>query len=137
LGRSWAETVARFVGRRNAAQRATSHQGAVAGAAHAVAGRHDRSDLADSAHKSRPLAADVQASLTKLLTTRLRLISGTVAHSITLALATLNIVLTAAPLTAALGIYARERFAQGLLTAAACAVVLLGGYWLWQRVLSA
>jgi hypothetical protein len=46
------------------------------------------------------------------------------------------IVLTAAPLIAALNIYARPRLTQGLLTAAACAVVLAGSYWFWQRVLA-
>ena len=47
------------------------------------------------------------------------------------------IVLVAAPLIAALNIYARPRLARGLLSAAACAVVLVGSYWLWQRAFSA
>jgi hypothetical protein len=47
------------------------------------------------------------------------------------------IVLMASPLIAALNIFARPRLARGLLAAAACAVVLVGSYWLWQRVFSA
>jgi hydrogenase/urease accessory protein HupE len=47
------------------------------------------------------------------------------------------IVLIAAPLIAALNSHARPRLAQGLLTTAACAVVLMGGYWFWQRALGA
>ena len=47
------------------------------------------------------------------------------------------IVLTAAPFIAALSSYARPRLAQGLLTAASCAVVLVGSYWFWQRALGA
>jgi hydrogenase/urease accessory protein HupE len=48
-----------------------------------------------------------------------------------------TIVLMASPLIAVLDIYARPRWAQGVLTVAACAVVLAGSYWFWQRVLGA
>ncbi len=44
-----------------------------------------------------------------------------------------TIVLVAAPLLLALRRYASPRVAQGLLTACACVVVLVGGFWLWQR----
>ena len=47
------------------------------------------------------------------------------------------IVLMAAPLIAALNVYAQPRLTRDLLTAAACAVVLVGSYWLWQRAFSA
>ena len=45
----------------------------------------------------------------------------------------LSIVLLAAPLLIALRRYAVPRVSQSLLTAAACGVVLVGGFWLWQR----
>jgi hydrogenase/urease accessory protein HupE len=48
-----------------------------------------------------------------------------------------TIVLMISPLIAALNTHARPRYAQGVLTAAACAVVLLGGYWFWQRTFGA
>jgi hypothetical protein len=46
-------------------------------------------------------------------------------------------VLLATPLLLALRRYAPARISQGVLTAAACLVVLMGGFWLWQRVFSA
>ena len=48
-----------------------------------------------------------------------------------------TIVLMTSPLIAALNIYVRPRYAHGLLAAAACAVVLVGGYWFWQRTFGA
>lgn len=48
-----------------------------------------------------------------------------------------TIVLLAPPLLLALRRYAPARVSRGLLTAAISLVVLVGGFWLWQRALGA